>query len=429
MSLLAAGDYDIALRAALPLCERDASSAIAWFVVGTAVGQANTELAERALRFAAKAAVHSAHLPLAIAAAVSLRPLGIEPAQLLSQIASAYGRGSPQLAERRAAPPALPRPVDRQEPLGQEQEESGEALRKHIEGLLTSAEAALTPDKPKSLSPHPLFSALPASELAEFASIFEVLILPEQRRVVEEGNLGAEAYVVARGELEVEKQGSSPGAPSVHLARLSAGALFGEMALLSRSPRAASVTTMLPSVLLVGNKEALDRVAAHAPVVAHVFAEHCKRRMLENLMRTSPLFRSASAAERPALIERFVIRTFEPGDRVASQGKASEGLYLIASGQVQIVHGEGDERTIVTELGAGDVVGEVALILRRSAIANAVASHPTVSLFLPAARFLDLVRAHPRVFADLYRLAVSRDEEIQSISQEETLEGEDFVLV
>jgi hypothetical protein len=39
------------------------------------------------------------------------------------------------------------------------------------------------------------------------------------------------------------------------------------------------------------------------------------------------------------------------------------------------------------------------------------------------------VRKHPKVFADLYEIAAKRDEEIETISQEEATEGEDFVLV
>jgi cAMP-dependent protein kinase regulator len=201
------------------------------------------------------------------------------------------------------------------------------------------------------------------------------------------------------------------------------------MALLSRSPRAATVTSVRPTIVLVGQKQALDRVVTSVPPVGQKFAEHCKRRMLENLVRTSALLRAATPAERPALVERFRIKTFEPGEALATQGQPSDGLYILASGEVSIVHRDVGDPTIVTRLGAGDVVGEVALVLRRPAIADAVAQHPTVTLFLPRDRFMELVRAHPKVFSDLYELAAQRDQEIESMSREEATEGEDFVLV
>jgi CRP-like cAMP-binding protein len=240
--------------------------------------------------------------------------------------------------------------------------------------------------------------------------------------------LGSEAFVVARGELEVEKQ-TPDGAGSLLLARLGSGALVGEMALLLRSPRAATVTAASPSVLLRASKEALDRVAQKAPRVAHEFAEHCRRRLLENLAKTCVLFRNVSSAERAALVERFTIKAFEPGERIVEQGKSSEGLFIVASGAAAVVRNDEGERTVVALLGAGEILGEVALVFRRPTIAEVVAHHPTITLFLPRERFLDLVRAHPKMFVDLYELALRRDEETSSLDLMETIQTDDSVLI
>jgi cAMP-dependent protein kinase regulator len=75
------------------------------------------------------------------------------------------------------------------------------------------------------------------------------------------------------------------------------------------------------------------------------------------------------------------------------------------------------------------VLGEVALVLRRPAIADVVAQHPTVTLLLPRERFLEAVRAHPQVFVDLYELATKRDEETASVAGLETVNVDDGVLV
>ncbi len=422
-----AGDLENALRYAVPLLEREPNGALESFVVGqVAVGLGEGSLAKAALDAAARAAISESNFALGIAAAHVLAATDESAAQaLLARVASAFGRGSPLLGERRAAPPGLPGPAQTFAALSEDigRKELVERATRAVE----AADKALSQPAPRSLSPQPLFSSLAADDLAAFAAIFEVRLFGTSTRLVEEGSLGSEAFVIARGELDVEKA-REDGAP-VHLARLGIGALVGEMALLLRSSRAATVIAVRPSVVLVAEKQALDRVAEHSPIVAEKFAEHCKRRMLDNLVRTSPLFRAATPAERPALVERFGIRTFEPGQKLARQGAPSEGLYLLGSGDVTIVHHEGDERTLVTRLGAGDVVGEVALVLRRPAIADAVAHSPTVSLFLPRERFLDLVRAHPKVFADLYEIAIKRDEEIETMSQEEAADSEAFVLV
>jgi CRP-like cAMP-binding protein len=74
-------------------------------------------------------------------------------------------------------------------------------------------------------------------------------------------------------------------------------------------------------------------------------------------------------------------------------------------------------------------LGEVALVLRRPAIAEVVANHPTVTLFLPRERFLQSVRAHPMVFVDLYEVAVRRDEETSAAAELEATDLDDSILV
>lgn len=429
LTLVANSNPEAALRYALPLVEQEPKDALSSFVAGRALADLGEHaLAETALSLAVRRAIASNNLPLAVAAAAALRAAGKDSANQLAEIGAAFGRGSPSLGDRRPAPPELPGSAHEFEALPDEL--TGKELLTRAATVIEAAatRSVATPEK-RSLSPQPLFSSLAPSDLCEFASIFDVRVLPSGARVVEEGTVGSEAFVLARGELDVEKRSEREDGATLHLARLGAGALVGEMALLSRSPRAATVTAIRPSVILVGAKEALDQAALRSPVIAQRFAEHCKRRMLDNLVRASPLFRAATPAERPGLVERFGIRTFEPGEKLATQGQASEGLFLLASGEVAILHREGDEGTLVTKLGVGDVIGEVALILRRPAIADAVAQHPTVTLFLPGERFLDLVQAHPKVFADLYVIAVKRDQEIASIAGEEATEGEDFVLV
>jgi CRP-like cAMP-binding protein len=192
-----------------------------------------------------------------------------------------------------------------------------------------------------------------------------------------------------------------------------------------------AVRAAVPSIVLVAKKPALDRVAASAPGVGRRFADFCRRRMLENLTRTNFVLRAASPAERPALIERFSIRTFETGDKLVTQGAQAEGLHLIALGEVAVVHHDqtDDSGTVVTRLGPGEVAGEVSLVLRRPAIADVIAHHPTVTLFLPSERLMELVKSHPKVFSDLYELALKRDEETTQMASEEASESEDFVIV
>ncbi len=431
LTLAEAGSHEAALRYSASLLEGDPRAALRLLVTSWMLGAlGDAETAKRGLEVAVERAVDSGSLPLSVAAACKLRDFGGDHAASLTLIARAFSKGSRRLLDKRGAPPNLPGVGPNFTPF-HDSLEADELLKKAAEIVELSVQAfkedrAANP--PPKLSPQILFSSLDEPGLLAMIEIFDVRVVSAGTTLVAEGSVGDEAFFVARGELDVQKAGKA-GATPIGLARLGSGALFGEMALLSRAPRTATVIAAVPSVVLVANKTDLDRVVGKAPSVGREFAEYCRRRMLENLVRTNFILRAASPAERPALVERFTIRTFEAGDKIVTQGSQPEGLHLIALGEVAIIHQDKGDSTIVAKLGPGEVVGEVALVLRRPAITDVVAHHPTVTLFLPRERLMELVKAHPKVFVDLYELAVKRDEETSSIAAEEAAETDDFVIV
>ena len=429
-----AADYEAALRHSAALLEADPRSAMRLFVSAWMLGAlGDRDNAKRGLDVAVQRAVDSGNLPLSVAAACKLREFGGDDAAALTLIAKAFAKGSSRLLERRGAPPKLPGVGAGFTPLADSI--TGTALLERAVAIVETSIGAFAADRAEGttpkLSPHLLFSSLDEKGLRAMIEILSMRVVPTGSRLVEEGSTGDEAYFVARGELDVQKAVNKAGGAPITLAHLGSGALFGEMALLSRAPRTATVVAAVPCLVLVATKADLDRVVSAAPSVGREFAEFCRRRMLENLMRTNFILRAATPAERPALIERFSIRTFEAGEKIVTQGAQPEGLHLIALGEVAIVHQDQSDgtSTIVAKLGPSEVVGEVALVLRRPAIADVVASSPTVTLFLARERLMDLVKAHPKVFVDLYELAVKRDEETSTMAAEEATETDDFVIV
>jgi CRP-like cAMP-binding protein len=426
--------HEAALRTSTALLELDPRAAMRLFLTAWMLGAlGEQDTAKRGLLVAVERAVDSGNLPLAVAAACRLADFGGDSAASLAAIAHAFAQGSPRLLDKRGAPPNLPGVGAGFSPLPDSL--SGPALLEQASNVIATSVQAFEADRaagePPRLSPQVLFSSLDEKGLYAMIEALDVRVVPRGCVLVEEGSVGDEAFFVARGELDVQKAANRPGAAPIALARLGSGALFGEMALLSRAPRTATVIAALPCVVLVAKKAALDRVVANSPDVGRAFAAFCRRRMLENLMRTNFILRAASPAERPALVERFSIRTFEAGEKIVTQGAQAEGLHLIALGEVSVVHQDEKDgtQTIVATLGPGEVVGEVAVVLRRPAITDAVAHHPTVTLFLARERLMELVKAHPKVFVDLYELAVKRDEETSHMAAEEATETDDFVIV
>jgi CRP-like cAMP-binding protein len=424
----AAGDHVGALRWAVPILEAHPENALALLgtaYLGAKVGEPKSF--ELGLKLAAHHAIDLGNLPLAVAVGALTRELGLEPSGIFDAIAAAYARGSARIKNR--APPALPAPGPDVHPLPDTLAE-----KPLLDRALTAVEKAIERieakrDAKSPLPASPLFSSLDRASLRAFIEIFETKLFPANATVVEEGAPGSEAFVVARGELDVTKRGLGGGSP-VHLARLGGGTLVGEMALLSRAPRVATVSTATSTLLLVASKRALDAAVTKSPELGREFAEHCRRRMLDNLVKTSPILRSVNPVERGELVHRFAIRAFEAGERIVTQGMTSDGLFIIASGEVSVVQNDAaGEKTVLARLGAGEVLGEVALVLRRPAIADVVANHPTVTLFLPRESLLKAVRAHPMVFVDLYEVAVRRDEETSAAAELEAADLDESILV
>ena len=393
-----------------------------------------TEAAVEGLELAVKRAIDAGNLPLAVAAVADLRQLGKPVAAHFDDIAQSFCLGSARLTDSASPPPPLPT-FDAFQPLSSFL--SGPALLSKATGIVHSARKsydALDDSEQPMVVPLPLFSSLEMEGLRALVEAFEMITVPAGKEVIREGEEGAEAYIVARGELEVRRSavssGDEPGEAPVTLARLANGALFGEMALLSRAPRAASVVACRPSILLVARRDALEKVALVRPEVGVELAAHCRRRMVANLVRTSRVLVAVNPVDRPALVERFETCFFEKGENLISEGEDAVGLHLIASGEVAVVGHEGGEAIIISTLGVGEVVGETALVLRRKANADVVAVHPTVTLHLPNEDFLGLVRDHPGILQSLYMMAVMRDEETSLVrSNSTTSVTDDYVLV
>ncbi len=90
----------------------------------------------------------------------------------------------------------------------------------------------------------PLFSSCTKKELKTLQSLCERVDVPAGKELVKQGTTGFECFVLVSGTAEVSINGRM-------VTSLGPGAYFGELALLDKQPRSATVTTSSACSLLV----------------------------------------------------------------------------------------------------------------------------------------------------------------------------------
>jgi cAMP-dependent protein kinase regulator len=414
LTLLLAGEVDAAMRWAAAVLERAPSPGALLVTCRLLDQMGRTRAAVDGLRLVVQQAVDRGDLPLAAAAIDDLRVLGVDVGEHLESVASAFCRGSHRLHRGTPVPQLPPAAAnDFVQPLSPFL--AGPALASKATQIVQANkrryEEALAGDLP-SIPPLPLFSALTKGALKDVLSAFHVTTVPAGHRIIIEGDEGNETYVVVRGEVAISRHAAhGDNKFTLALARLGAGAFFGEMALLSLMPSPSSATATRPSLLLSARREALVDIAANRPEIAGQLAAHCRRNSLANLGWTSQVVAAVPPDDRASLVERLEMRVFDKGDQLVRAGEDSPGLHLIVSGEVAIVAKEWGERILLATLGAGETVGEMELVLCRQPFAEAVATRATATLFLSRDEYSSLIQDHPAILHGLYAIAVQRQAE------------------
>ena len=104
----------------------------------------------------------------------------------------------------------------------------------------------------------PLFADVPDEELAQIAGFAQEVNVDQGRELVREGDFSYEFMTIEEGEAEVTRNGE-------HVADLGPGDFFGEMGLLEKTLRNATVTAKTPMRLVTLTGWDLKRMERHIP--------------------------------------------------------------------------------------------------------------------------------------------------------------------
>ncbi|HEV8669371.1 MAG TPA: cyclic nucleotide-binding domain-containing protein [Candidatus Limnocylindria bacterium] len=224
------------------------------------------------------------------------------------------------------------------------------------------------------------FAGLPRPALLAIASHLREQPVEADATVVTADEVGDQFYLVRSGRLQaVSRDGQV-------LGTILAGEGFGEMALLDRKPRGATVQALEPCVLWSLDRGHFERwVRDRYEIAARIRSSAEERAVLAAL----PFFRGLDALELDRIAARLVTRRVPAGQIVFSEGDPGDRYYVIREGEAEVrIAG-----AFVRKLARGDSFGELSLLLGEPRSATVTALTDLALAGLGREDFLRLVRS------------------------------------
>lgn len=205
-----------------------------------------------------------------------------------------------------------------------------------------------------------IFADLGQRELNSIIDAFEKTEFKDEDEILHQGDETADYfYIIYEGGVTYHVDGTEVGAAE-------AGASFGELSLLYKSPRAATVKAKGKCVTFRVDQKSFRSVLQKKNMQsAEQKLDLLKKVNFLDGMETYDLQKLSSAMKAVP---------FEPNDYLVRKGEAGDAFFLIQEGQVKVTDiSVGGSNFEDAELGEGDYFGERALITSEPRAANVIA--------------------------------------------------------
>jgi len=108
----------------------------------------------------------------------------------------------------------------------------------------------------------PLFAACSKKDLQRIARASDEVEIPAGRTLMKQGEVGRECFILVEGKVKIERNGRK-------VASKGPGAYFGELSLLDKGPRTATVIAETPITVLVLGPREFSAVLDEVPQLSH----------------------------------------------------------------------------------------------------------------------------------------------------------------
>lgn len=245
----------------------------------------------------------------------------------------------------------------------------------------------------------PLFGDLDPASLHTLIRNVRIISLEAGEVLFRQGDPANSLYVVVDGAVVPIAEGER----RRKLAVLERGAFFGEIGLLTKQPRNATIEALVETRLLAIDRRLMWELIARVPSVAKGLLRFLRARLIDRQIRTNLFFAAFAHAERDAVARQFRIFEVDDGTRIVAQGKPPEGLFVVLAGSLAVV--DRTHAKTLAELAPGDVFGGLSLLAGEVAASDVVARGKCWLVVLGEGRLRRIVEANPRLERILRRLA------------------------
>ncbi|MDH5655790.1 MAG: cyclic nucleotide-binding domain-containing protein [Spirochaetia bacterium] len=236
------------------------------------------------------------------------------------------------------------------------------------------------------LKQYSYFNHLNQNCLEEAVKRLETVCLPSGSEIIKQNSPADFLYFVKKGEVEITKR--TRHGQDAKITSLHSGESFGEMALLTCSPRNNSVRALTDVTLLRLKRSDFDDIVMMDSSLKNMIeSKICEYKNYNDLKTLQPLA-LVPPEKMTALMEKFTEKFFNKGDVILKEGETGDFYYIIKEGQCSVTR----ENQKIDTISTGDGFGEEAIIRDHKRNATITALTDTVLLALDKNDFNALLK-------------------------------------
>ncbi len=256
-----------------------------------------------------------------------------------------------------------------------------------------------------------LLKRLPANELEALLATSRREALSPGVLCIRQGELADCMFVILEGALSpiVEDPDADPS--EIEMGTLEAGDFCGEIGLLTKQPRNASLKAIVESRVLRIERDAVRHLLRNNREVLGLVLRTLRLRLIDRLVHTHPLFACFKRSVRARLAAQFKLIEVRDGGVVIQEGVPDPGLFVVLTGEIEVRQSSHGDDKVLAQLYHGAVLGELSALYGQPAMASAVARGQCWLLHLNDGRFRKILDRNPRVHSLLAELGECRARE------------------